>query len=328
MSGLLAMDPVVDPQPQDAAAIAADVLGVPAATAKRFPTGLAHFVYDVRLADGRRAVVRMSRRDDIAAARGAVYWSSLLRPKGVPLPELWHADLSLARYPFPVIVLERLPGDDLGIVFRQLDRRALHALAERLAAVQAVVTALPPGGGYGYATSYDGDFAQTRWGGVVARLLARSRARIRAAGIVDEAIIDPIERAAETFAGYFGRIAPVPFLHDITTKNVIVHDGRLSGIVDVDDLCFGDPLLLLGLIRMALLAQDLDPFYVDAWHAIARPDAEQAAAIDLYTALYCIDFIGELGQRFNRAASEPVDAACLARLQALLAELSRRCAAG
>ena len=37
-------------------------------------------------------------------------------------------------------------------------------------------------------------------------------------------------------------LSPVPFLHDTTTKNVIVTpEGSFSGIVDVDDLCFGDP---------------------------------------------------------------------------------------
>ena len=318
------MNPSAEPGPHDAAAIAAEVLGAPAETVERFPTGRAHFVYDVRLADGRVAVVRISRRDDIAAARGAVYWSALLRPKGVPLPALLHADLSLTHHPFPVIVLERLAGDDLGNVYRQLDRRALRALAERLAAVQAIVAGLPPGHGYGYAASLDGAFAHASWGGVVAALLARSRARIRTAGLADEGIVDPIERAAERFTGYFARIAPTPFLHDITTKNVIVHEGRLSGIVDVDDLCFGDPLLLIGLIRTALLAHDLDPFYVEQWRGILRPDAEQAAAIDLYTALYCVDFLGELGQRFNRAAPATVDRAYLAHLTTLLTRLCHR----
>src|SRR5947209_2858710 len=104
------MDATADPTPHDAGAIAADVFGAAAETVARFPTGSGHFVYDVRLVDGRRAVIRMSRRDDIEAARGATYWSSLLRPKGVPLPALLHSDLSLTRYAFPVIVLARLPG--------------------------------------------------------------------------------------------------------------------------------------------------------------------------------------------------------------------------
>jgi aminoglycoside phosphotransferase (APT) family kinase protein len=313
-----------DPEPHDAAAIAAEVLGASAETAVRFPTGLRHFVYDVKLVDGRHVVVRISRRDDVEAARGAICWSSLLRPKGVPLPELLHADLSMTRYAFPVIVLERLPGDDLGIVYGRLSRLALRAVAERLAAIQAIVTALPSGRGYGYATSYDEEFPHASWGEAVAASITRGRSRIRAAGVVNEDVVDAVEAAAGRFAGYFARIEPVPFLHDITTKNVIVHEGRLSGIVDVDDLCFGDPLLLLGLIRMALLAQGLDPFYVEQWREIMRPDAEQTAAIDLYTALYCIDFMSELGQRFNQAAPVTADAAYLARLRIIMAQLLGR----
>jgi len=316
--------PVAEPTAEDAAVLAGDVLGSRATRVIRFPTGRAHFVYDVELVDGRHAVIRISRREDIEAARGGLYWSSLLRPKGVPLPALLHSDLSLTRFAFPVLVLERLPGDDLGAVYRQLVQRRLRALAEQLASIQAIVTALPLGRGYGYAASYDGPFPHARWEGAIAALAARSRARIRAAAIIDEKVADVVDEAAERFAGYFARVAPVPFLHDITTKNVIVHDGRLSGIVDVDDLCFGDPLLLLALIRVALLAHGLAPFYAEQWLEIVRPDAEQAAAVDFYTGMYCLDFIGELGQRFNQAGPTAVDPAYLARLNALLARFSER----
>jgi hypothetical protein len=292
----------------------------------RFPTGSSHFVFDIETTGGRRAVLRLARRAEIEAARGAVYWSRALRPIGVPLPALLHADLSLTRYPFPVVLLERLRGNDLGSVYRHLSRDALRALAERLAAVQDVVARLPPGAGFGYATSRDGPFPQRTWRGVVAANLARSRTRIRAAGIVDERLVDPAVAAAERF-GYLDRVAATPFLHDITTKNVIIHEGRLSGIVDVDDLCFGDPLLLVALIRMALLAHELDQAYFDMWVGIVRPDAEQRAAIDLYTLQCCVDFMSELGQRFNRSDAA-VDPAYRARLRALYDDLLARVEAG
>src|SRR6202008_257200 len=105
--------------------------------------------------------------------------------------------------------------------------------------------------------SPDRPFPHRRWRGVVVASLARSRARIRAAGIVGESVIDSVEASASRF-GYLDRVRATPFLHDITTKNVIVHEGRLSGIVDVDDVCFGDPLLLIALIRMALWAHGRD----------------------------------------------------------------------
>jgi Phosphotransferase enzyme family len=301
-----------------------EVFGEGAATVARFQTGSSHFVYDVQTATSRRAVVRFSRREEVAAVRGAVYWSHLLRPMGVPLPELLHVDLSMTRYPFPVIVLERLAGRDLGLVYESLSRRELRTLAERLARIQSSVALLPAGRGFGYVADYDGPFPQGSWHDVIVASLNRSRARIRAAAVVNEHVLEPIEAAVERFAPYLERVVPTPFLHDITTKNVIVHEGRLSGIVDVDDLCFGDPLLLIALIRMALLAHEHDPAYFHEWLDIIRPDAEQQAALDLYTVLHCVDFIGELGQRFNRSEAAPVDQAYLARLQALHTQLCER----
>ena len=48
---------------------------------------------------------------------------------------------------------------------------------------------------------------------------------------------------------------PIPFLHDTTTKNVIVTpEGAFSGIVDVDDLCFGDPRYVVALTLPSLTA--------------------------------------------------------------------------
>jgi aminoglycoside phosphotransferase (APT) family kinase protein len=310
-----------EPTEQDAAVIAAEALGGAVEAAARFPTGSSHYVYDVRFAGGRRAVVRISRREQIEDARGSVYWSRMLRPKGVPLPELLHVDLTMTRHPFPLVVLERLAGDDLGTVYDRLSRRELRILAERLAAVQDIVTALPAGRAFGYAPRDDGPFPHASWRDVVAASFARSRGRIRAAGLVDEGVVDAVEATAERFAGYLDRVPPTPFLHDITTKNVIVHAGLLSGIVDVDDLCFGDPLLLIALIRMALLAHGHDPVYVEEWLDIVRPDAQQRAVLDLYTLAHCIDFMGELGQLFNRAEAVSADPAYLARLHALHARL-------
>jgi Ser/Thr protein kinase RdoA (MazF antagonist) len=304
-----------DPTADVAAEIAAALLGAPLRSVARFPTGTSHFVFDIETVGGERAVLRLSRRDAIEAARGSVTWSRALRPIGVPLPEILHADLALTRYPFPVVLLERLPGDDLENVYRRLPHDALRALAERLAAIQHGVSRLPAGQGFGYAPSRDGPFTARTWRGVVAASLARSRLRIRAAGIFDESLIDRVETVAARF-GYLDRVGATPFLHDITTRNVIVHQGRLSGIVDVDDLCFGDPLLLVALICMALMAHQLDQAYFDMWIAVLRPDAEQRVAIDFYTLQCCVDFMGEIGQRFNRS-DVAVDPAYVARLRTI-----------
>ena len=113
--------------------------------------------------------------------------------------------------------------------------------------------------------------------------LRRSRARIVAAGVADPGYADRVEAYLERHRAYLDAVAPTPFLDDTTTKNVLIADGTLSGIVDVDYLCFGDPLLTVALTRMALLARGWDTDYIDYWcAALAR--AAPRPILDLYTA--------------------------------------------
>jgi hypothetical protein len=47
-------------------------------------------------------------------------------------------------------------------------------------------------------------------------------------------------------------------------------------------------------------------------------DREQREILTLYTAMYCVDFMAELGQRFNQDEAAPVDPQRLRRLTSLL----------
>lgn len=302
-----------EPDAKAASAMACEVLA-DVAQITRFPTGLRHFVFEATSSLGRPVVVRASRREDVGIVENSLYWSAQLRPRGVPLPEVLHADTAMARHAFPFVILERLSGRDLHLVLEELAGNDRRHLVDRLCEVQSIVTGLPLGQGYGFTPRLEGPFPDATWADSVSRSLARSRQRICDAKIVSEEHADRVEAAAEGFAAYFATVQPVPFLHDITTKNVIIQDARLSGIVDVDDLCFGDPLFLVGLIRVALLAHGRSPAYADAWLDVLRPDKDQREALDFYVALFCLNFMSELGQRFNRARPAPVEQAYLDRL--------------
>ena len=53
---------------------------------------------------------------------------------------------------------------------------------------------------------------------------------------------------------YLSKVSPTAFLDDTTTKNVIVSEkGELSGICDLDEMCFGDTLHSLAITKMSLL---------------------------------------------------------------------------
>ena len=115
-----------DPTAEDARRLTAGALGVEAIGARRFTTGLHHFVYEVTLAGGQTVAMRMTRPSEGRFMRSAVALSRQLRPLGVPLPELLAADLDAA---FPWMLLERLPGRDLGDVVASLSEASLKHVA-------------------------------------------------------------------------------------------------------------------------------------------------------------------------------------------------------
>ena len=79
---------------------------------------------------------------------GAVYLSGLLRPRGVALPAILAEDVEAER---PWLVLERLPGTDLGAVIACLSDGQLDRLAARVAQAQAIAGCTGSAGRYGYA---------------------------------------------------------------------------------------------------------------------------------------------------------------------------------
>jgi aminoglycoside phosphotransferase (APT) family kinase protein len=250
-----------------AAALAATATGCQPIAVERFPTGLQHHVFEARFADRAPVVVRIATEQGRPAMIGAARLSRALRPLGVPLPRVIAEDLDL---PFPHLVLERLPGTDLGNVVKTLPASRLNAIAAAVAEAQRITAGTPSAMRYGYGVE-PADAPRDRWSEVLEDNLVRSRTRFAAAGLFD---LQPVDAVAELVAQVRDQLdsePAVPFLHDTTTKNVIVaQDGAFSGIVDVDDLCFGDPRYVVALTLASLIASRAPPDYVDAWMNIAN----------------------------------------------------------
>lgn len=295
------------------------------AVCTRFPTGLCHFVFDVVAESGKRFVVRVASAGNEARIDGSVYWSALLRPIGIPLPEMLHRGVVAERH---FTVLERFPGTDLGNVLADLTTAERRAIASAVVGLQHRMRALPDGAGYGYVTNYNGPYPKSSWAGFIDLMLARSATRCAEGGIVDPRCITRVRAHTKRLVSYFASIEPRPFLDDLTTKNVIVSENRLVGVVDVDECCFGDRLLHVGLTRMAFLDQGWDEDYIAELCNYQGFGVAERHALDFYTALYCVDFLAELGHAFNREGPPEASAEALERrlriLEGLLSDLAHR----
>ncbi|MGH8818493.1 MAG: phosphotransferase family protein, partial [Achromobacter pestifer] len=209
--------PPTMPSEQIAAAIVQDRLGWSTPDIRRFTTGLAFFVYDVT-AGAEQAVVRIGRPEQAGALVDSLALWRRLAPLGVPLPHII-ADGTAETLPY--VIMARLPGTDLGHVIATLPPARLRAIAHAVADAQTAVARLGPGSGFGYAAR--AETAPHRcWGDVVAGSIDRSERRIAANGLFDPAIADGVRQRLLHHRATLDAMPPTPFLHDTTTKNVII----------------------------------------------------------------------------------------------------------
>jgi hypothetical protein len=274
--------------------LAAAAVGCAPIEVSRFSTGSHHYVFEAKFEDKAPVVVRIAAEHSRPALVGAFELSGLLRPRGVPLPAIIAEGVN---HRFPHLVLERLPGTDLGRVIGDLSDTSLEAIAAKVVQAQRDTAQTASVGRYGYAVA-PADAPRERWSQVLQDNLARSRQRILAAGLFDVGAVDAVETMVSAARTALDALEPVAFLHDTTTKNVIVAPtGAFSGIVDVDDLCFGDPRYVVALTLASLTAFGGPVRYVDAWMRLAGHRDDKL--FRLYVALFIVDFMSERGQAFN-----------------------------
>lgn len=294
------------PNEEAALSIVQFKLGKKALTATRFLTGLDNYVYKVDLEDGTSVVARLNVSGKEAQYEAAVYWYTRLEPAHVPMPKLYFFNTKPGTVPY--MIMEYVEGKDLGEEYSNLTSEERKHIASHIATIhQSVAEYLPLGPGFGFADNYSSTNLHTSWITFLHTHLDRSAQWINEVGFVNTNQVERVRQKLNEYQNYFSKVSPTPFLHDTTTKNVLVSGGKVVGIVDIDSVCFGDPLFVPALTKMALLSINESTEYINFWCDALQISEQQNKIVDLYTAMFCANFLGEIGKQFNKELTGPVD---------------------
>lgn len=266
---------------------------------ERFPTGLCHFVYDVKLSGGQEVVIRISGSD--SELKGGIFWNSKLRELDIPVPEILHYDLEGETL---YSIHRKIRGNDLWFEYPKLSGNEKKELAYTLAEYQLKVERNIKGTAFGYATGFDDPTLKPIWNDIIVKSISDSEKRIKQIGLFGSRYVDILKVEHLKFESYLKAVEPKAFMDDITTKNVLILNNKLSGIVDTDSICFGDKLKHLGLTNMALVSLNYYADYIDHFIRYYKLNTEQMQMVEFYTLLFCVVFMSEMGQKYNKDSTE------------------------
>lgn len=250
---------------------------------RRCNIGQGNFVYIVTCA-GEKYIFRFTA--ECAAYESTVHWLRELEALDIPVPKVIHQG---THGNDSCLILTYIEGEDIGLVYPSLSTNSKKEIAKEIVRIQNQVSKLP-------LQDIPEDW---HWRSFVCDLLERAEARILQNGYFDVEKVKRLQDEMEVLSDYFDTIQPVAYLDDISSKNLLIHNGRISGIIDVDWIGIGDKLTYVALTNMALLNLEYDTDYVsDILTEMNLSKTEQIAFI-FYTLVYCVDFMGERGMQFG-----------------------------
>ena len=266
--------------------IISDGLGKQVIKAQAFTTGLSHYVFDVETDDHLSYVVRLAPPERRLELKQGLYWQAKLEQIGVPLPKIYRTG-ELDGHAF--VIYERLPGDDLEHLYPTLSSTVRQRLACTVAEIQQKIGTLD-----------DPSFHSARpWMAILHTILERSEREIASSGLCDGRYVGIARTRMAQHGDYWAAVRPVAFLYDLNVRNVIVDHEQVSGIIDVDEMWFGDSLLAIGRGKTLLQLMQQDTDYITAWCEYLKLSERQLRVVDFYALLYCVRFMGTVGQRLN-----------------------------
>ncbi len=234
-------------------------------------------IYRIYLPGGESIVLRIG--TSAATFAYTKYNLNVLRSLGLPVQSVLASGRT--RDGGSYIVLDWVPGRDLIYELSALSHLQTDSVARKVVDYQQRMARLPLGGGFG-------------WAQVGAKAPLRNWNEMF--GTVDENITvedgsglgnlqTRIHRLRARMQKYLAQVKPVAFLDDLTAKNVIVEHGELRGVIDVDYICYGDPLLSVGATVAMIAEQGAETDYGQQLLEMWNPDEAQRTAVWFYAAV-------------------------------------------
>lgn len=250
---------------------------------ERCTVGIGNQVYVVEC-EANKYIFRCSEENN--AYENTIYWLNELNTIDIPIPKV----LFYGKYEtYWYLILNYIEGEDIGLVYSSLTKEKKKKIAEDVIEIQRKVSRLQ--------IKHNNNVWS--WKSVLNELLDRADLRIVQNGYFDSAKVAQLKDKMYLLDKYFINVKPVAYLDDISTKNLLIHNGRVSGVIDIDWMGEGDNLTFIAMTYIALRNMDCETDYVEfLLEKRGCTDLEKKAFL-FYCLMYCVDFMGERGMQFG-----------------------------
>lgn len=203
-------------------------------------------------------------------------------------------------------MLSKLPGTDITNVIDTLSDDELTAIAREISHIFKQLREIPNNGRFGDKLGDDSKLLES-WTDCMEELVNNAKERGLQTGVMDGDLESLLNEVFDRYRDYFNHVEATTYFDDMSSKNVMVHEGEFSGLVDLDALAQGDPLETIGRIKASWYGTRHGEAYTNAVMDAEVLSPEQRKIVTVYALLNRISWSCENGIQFNQNTSGTVD---------------------
>lgn len=262
----------------------------------RMGSGICNEVYLVTL-DNKEVIARLNKEERFLL--GSHNHIPLFKSKGIVVPDILAEDYSKQIIPYAYQVLSKLEGQDIDKVIYTLTDEQLKTVAKEISNVFQQLKDVPTNGKYGVVWGDERELVSS-WGESIRHMSNVVIGWGEKTGVIDDFLRTVLEELNEKYKDYFDSVKSVLYFGDMSSKNVMIHNGQFSGLVDLDSLAQGDHLETIGRIKASWYGSHHGAVYTEAVMDAEGLDAEQRKIVTMYALLNRTYWTMENGVQFNQ----------------------------
>jgi aminoglycoside phosphotransferase (APT) family kinase protein len=269
----------------------------------RMTTGICNEVYLVKLND-KSVIVRMNEQD--RSLKGSSLNIPVFKSKGLKVPDILFEDYSKQTIPYGYQIMSLIEGKDLGHVIQGLNPEELKSIAEEVSGILVKLSDLPTNGKFGWIDNSDFKLVDS-WFEVMQRMYYEIADRNEKTDVVGSELLNLSSDLIAKHKEYFDKVPSKYVYDDLSGKNVMIKDGKFNGLVDLDQIMYGDFLEPIGRIKASWYGTEYGKIYTDAVMNYLNLNNEQQEMVTVYAILNRINWLSEIGVQFNQNTSTSID---------------------
>ncbi|MDP4001411.1 MAG: phosphotransferase [bacterium] len=266
-------------------------------------TGICNEVYLVKLKD-KAVIIRMNQQDRFL--KGSSINIPVFKSKGIKVAGILFEDYSKQTIPYGYQIMSVIEGKDIGEVIHTLTTEQMKAIAQEISNILIKLSDLPTNGKFGWIDDSDSKLVNS-WSDVMLRMYYDMATRNDKTNVVGKQLMEFASSLISKHKEYFNKVPSKYVYDDLSGKNVMIKDGKFNGLVDLDQIMYGDFLEPVGRIKASWYGTKYGKLYTDAVIEYLGLSKEQQEMVTVYAVLNRINWLSEIGIQFNQNTSTNID---------------------